>query len=57
MLEANETIIKPSTKPNKAPAANVKMAAPGKDKAVTRIYKTKKPPITNSGDCSRHSPN
>ena len=36
--EANDTMIVPVTSPNNAPAASVKMAAPGSDAAVTAIY-------------------
>ena len=53
MLDANEAIIKPSTMPNNAPEAMVRIAAPGKDNAVTATYNAKKPPMTNTGDSWR----
>ena len=36
MVEAKETIIVPVTSPNKAPAASVKIVAPGRESAVAK---------------------
>jgi hypothetical protein len=42
IVEAKETIITPSTTPNKAPAATVKILGKiGKDKPEKKIYKIK----------------
>ena len=42
MLEANDTITVPQSRPKMAPAAKVMIAAPGRDRPVTATYARKK---------------
>jgi hypothetical protein len=54
MLDANDTMTVPISSPNTAPAARVRMVAPGSDSAVAATYTSRYTPITNAG-CDSYS--
>ena len=49
MVLAKETMTVPSANPKMAPAARVRMAAPGRERPVTATYRARKPKLVDQG--------